>query len=218
MEEQGKIRNYSLKFWVYYSAKAWFMSMMMALVYGICFSLFSGEIELYSVLGYCLAISIMSSQIQSGVVMRGLMSRAMSLGSTRKEAWAGMQLHGVINCVLQAGTLLVVYAIELHKDLPFRIIGIIIGVYILLLAFVRMMSAITLKSEKKWLNAIIYVLEFIVAIAVILGCIFVFLMVEEIPDFRILPAVIVWILAIVLWIVGAIILRRNTKDLEVSLS
>lgn len=217
MAEQGKIRNYSLKFWVYNSVNATLMSMLATLIYGIIFSILSGELELYAMLGYYLAMSIMASQLQSGMGMRGLMSRALSFGSTRKEAWVGMQIHGVINCLLQTVVFSTMYVIEFHKDMPFRMVWSFMGVYVLVLAFVRLMSAITLKSEKKWVNAIIYVLEIVAIIAAIAGCVFVFAVSEEMPNMRIVPIIIVWVLAILIWIVGAKILSRNTKDLEVSL-
>ena len=164
MEEQGKIRSYSLKFWGYNSVTTWFKVLLMTVVYGVVISLLNGEIELYSVWGYYLAISIMCGQLQSGVSTKNLMSKALSLGSTRKEAWMGMQIHGIINCGLQAISCVVVYAVDLHKYMPFRVITMFVAVYVLLLAFGRMISAITINNEKKWLNWVIYFLEFVVVI------------------------------------------------------
>lgn len=217
MEELGKIRGYSLKFWIYNIMNAWLAAVLSALAYGVMFSLISGKLEAYSILGYYFAMSIMTSQIQSGMGMYGLMSRALSFGSTRAEAWAGMQVHGLLNCLLQGISFVVAYFILFREEFEFYMMGAFLGVYVMVLAFVRMMSAVLVKSENKLLNVIIYVLEFVVIIVSVLGCVFVFVVMDEKPDIRTVPILMIWALAVVLWIAGAMILRRNTRELEVIL-
>lgn len=212
-----KVRPYTLKYWIYITEEQFAMVLAASVIFTLWMFLIDGGDglqEMISNLPFCFLFMFFVFLEVNGI--RGICTntaRAVSLGSTRREAFFGGQLQSIVYLVQG----IIIYILLAGCTRNIRSILLYIGSMIFINGVTQITGGMVVKTEDK----VISVVSSMVLFLVIVGYLALIAGSEEGLPLTFLYTnqylTVIFSVGVALHILGIFIMWRNIRDLEVKL-